>query len=192
MKRILSTVFAASLLAGTVTAAHADQRDHGRDDQHGGREWHEQQQSPSHGRDYGSHYYREPARVEQRHDYRPPAYADNHSRDYRNADHHDYGREYHHDERHDYGHQYAWHGGPQPHYRVAPYAWPSGYRYYSWSHGGRLPVAFRGSSYVVYDYPQYGLYAPPYGYQWVRVGDDVLLTALATGIVVSAVNGLFY
>jgi Ni/Co efflux regulator RcnB len=45
---------------------------------------------------------------------------------------------------------------------------------------------------VVYDYGRYGLYAPPRGCHWVRVGNDVLLTAVTTGVVVNIVSDLFY
>ena len=38
----------------------------------------------------------------------------------------------------------------------------------------------------------YRLYAPPYGYHWVRVGNDVLLTALATGVVLDVLYNIWY
>ena len=46
--------------------------------------------------------------------------------------------------------------------------------------------------YVVNDYSPYRLYAPPYGYHWVRVGNDVLLTAIATGIVLDVLYDIWY
>jgi Ni/Co efflux regulator RcnB len=37
----------------------------------------------------------------------------------------------------------------------------------------------------------YHLRRPPYGYHWVRVDNDVVLASIASGIVVSAVFGIF-
>jgi Ni/Co efflux regulator RcnB len=55
-----------------------------------------------------------------------------------------------------------------------------------------LPAAYYSSRYVVRDYHVYRLSPPPRGYHWVRVNNDVLLAAVASGVVVSVVNGLFY
>jgi Ni/Co efflux regulator RcnB len=41
-------------------------------------------------------------------------------------------------------------------------------------------------------YRSYHLYDPPRGYRWVRVRNDVFLTAVATGIVLDAVYNLYY
>jgi Ni/Co efflux regulator RcnB len=41
------------------------------------------------------------------------------------------------------------------------------------------------------DYRHYGLSAPPRGYQYVRVNNDVVLTAVATGVVASVIYQLF-
>jgi Ni/Co efflux regulator RcnB len=75
----------------------------------------------------------------------------------------------------------------QGHYRA-----PHGYHYRTWHRGDHLPRAYYGSSYIVYDYRPYRLYAPPYGYHWVRVGNDVLLTALATGVVLDVLYNIWY
>ncbi len=42
------------------------------------------------------------------------------------------------------------------------------------------------------DYWDYDLPVPPFGYQWVRVGPDVLLINIATGFVAETIYGLFY
>ena len=42
------------------------------------------------------------------------------------------------------------------------------------------------------DYHRYRLSPPPYGHHWVRVNEDVVLAAVASGLVVSVVNGMFY
>lgn len=77
-------------------------------------------------------------------------------------------------------------------YDAGRYYRPSGYRYYSWRRGARLPAAYYAPRYVVHDYYRYRLYAPPRGHHWVRVDHDVVLAAVATGAVVAVVNGLFY
>ncbi len=61
-----------------------------------------------------------------------------------------------------------------------------------WHRGDYLPRSYYGSSYIVYDWQPYRLYAPPYGYHWVRVGNDVVLTALATGIVLDVLYNIWY
>ena len=43
-----------------------------------------------------------------------------------------------------------------------------------WRRGEVLPPAYRGG--VVRDHYRYGLYAPPRGHVWVRVGEDAYLT----------------
>jgi Ni/Co efflux regulator RcnB len=67
---------------------------------------------------------------------------------------------------------------------------PRGYQARQWHRGDRLPASYRGKGYVV-DYRHYGLGAPPRGYQYVRVNNDVVLTAIATGVVASVVYQLF-
>ncbi|MEJ0087105.1 MAG: RcnB family protein [Pseudomonadota bacterium] len=68
---------------------------------------------------------------------------------------------------------------------------PRGYSYRMWHRGDRLPHAYYGSSYIVYDWRPYRLYEPPYGYHWVRVGSDVVLTAIATGIVLDVLYNIW-
>lgn len=77
-------------------------------------------------------------------------------------------------------------------YNYGYYSRPSGYYYRSWHRGDRLPRSWYGSSYIVYDWAPYRLYAPPYGYHWVRVGDDVILTAIATGVVLDVIHDIWY
>lgn len=144
MKRLLTSVIAASLLSGLVTAAHADDRGHRdryerRDDRHDGR------------RGWSDHYGDR------------DRYYDRHGR-------------YQHHER----------------YYRGKYHRPHGYRYHAWRSGDHLPPSYRVSRYYVNDYWTYRLRPPPRGYYWVRVDNDVLLTAIATGVVVQVVSGLFY
>ncbi|HEY2658793.1 MAG TPA: RcnB family protein [Caulobacteraceae bacterium] len=67
-----------------------------------------------------------------------------------------------------------------------------GFYYRRWAFGEYLPFGWFDQSYWVGDYYDYDLPVPPYGYQWVRVGPDVLLINLATGFVAETVYGLFY
>ncbi|MET0543778.1 MAG: RcnB family protein [Variovorax sp.] len=86
---------------------------------------------------------------------------------------HDNGR----GDRGDYrdGRQYDRRGYPQPHAE--------------WKRGGRVPNEYRGRNYVVNDYRAYHLNAPPRGYQWVGVGGDYVLAAVATGIIAQIIIG---
>jgi Ni/Co efflux regulator RcnB len=53
-------------------------------------------------------------------------------------------------------------------------------------------VAYYAPRYVVYDYGRCGLRAPPYGYHWVRVDGDVVLAAIATGVILDVIYNQFY
>jgi hypothetical protein len=77
-------------------------------------------------------------------------------------------------------------------YDFGRYHPPRGYHYRAWYLGDRLPRSYYGSSYIVYDWRPYRLYEPPYGYHWVRVGSDVVLTAIATGIVLDVLYDIWY
>jgi Ni/Co efflux regulator RcnB len=58
-----------------------------------------------------------------------------------------------------------------------------------WKRGGRVPNEYRGGNYVVNDYRAYHLNAPPRGYQWVGVGGDYVLAAVATGLIAQIIVG---
>lgn len=77
-------------------------------------------------------------------------------------------------------------------YRGGYYPPPRGYVYHQWRRGDRLPPPYFARPYVVYDYHRYHLYAPPRGYHWVRVDSDVVLTAIATGVVLDVLYNLYY
>lgn len=177
MKTLFAAAVAVSMLTGTMAARadDDDDRDRGR---------HYERRYDDHGkdrRDYRGHDRRDRDRWDdddRRHDRR-------HYRD--------------HDRRHDryerrdaYRNGY-WHGrADQRRYDRGRYIPPRGYYVRSWRHGDRLPRAYCDSRYVVRDYHSYHLSAPPRGHHWVRVNDDVVLAAVASGLVVSVVNGLFY
>jgi Ni/Co efflux regulator RcnB len=80
----------------------------------------------------------------------------------------DYGRR---------GHDEGWHHRYEP------------YRGHDWRRGERL--GYYAPRVWVPDYAVYHLRPPPPGCEWVRVGDDVLLTAIATGVVIDVVHHLF-
>jgi len=49
--------------------------------------------------------------------------------------------------------------------------------------GGYIPREYRNRQYVVTDYRSYRLSPPPHGQQWVQVGPDYVLVAIATGLI---------
>ncbi len=49
--------------------------------------------------------------------------------------------------------------------------------------GGRLPPQYRSRVYVVNDWHNHRLIAPPRGYHWVQTGSDYVLAAIATGVI---------
>jgi Ni/Co efflux regulator RcnB len=75
--------------------------------------------------------------------------------------------------------------------RYGVYHRPAGYYEHSWRRGERLPVAYYQRPYVIANYGDCGLRAPPRGYQWVRVNGDAVLAGIATGIVLDSVFHLF-
>jgi Ni/Co efflux regulator RcnB len=73
------------------------------------------------------------------------------------------------------GRQFDRRGFPQPHVE--------------WRRGGRVPPEYLGRNYVVNDWRGYRLQPPPRGYQWVGVGGDFVLAAIATGVIVNIIAG---
>ncbi len=55
--------------------------------------------------------------------------------------------------------------------------------YSRWSRGQYLSPQYRQSRYVVHDYGRYRLAPPPRGHQYYRQGNDILLTAIGTGLI---------
>jgi Ni/Co efflux regulator RcnB len=73
------------------------------------------------------------------------------------------------------------------------YNWPRGwYGHRNWYYGAILPSYFLLDDYILNSWWDYGLYEPPYGYEWVRVGPDILLVDPYSGRVVQVVNDAFY
>jgi len=86
-------------------------------------------------------------------------------------------------------HNYRWENGR---WHWGTYYRPHGYAPRYWRRGDRLPVAYYGPRYVITNYYDCGLRAPPYGYHWVRVDHDVVLAAIATGVVLDVIYNQFW
>lgn len=79
----------------------------------------------------------------------------------------------------------------QRRYNAGRYHPPRGYQTRQWSYGQQMPHYYRSNQYVVSNYGQYGLRAPPRGYHYVRSGNDVVLAAIAGGLITAVIGGLF-
>jgi Ni/Co efflux regulator RcnB len=55
--------------------------------------------------------------------------------------------------------------------------------------GARIPPGFYNRQYYVNDYRAYRLQPPPRAHQWVQVGPEFVLIAIATGIITNIVLG---
>lgn len=168
----IPAAFALALMLGLAATAQADSKDHDRRDRsswstHGkhDRDW----------RDHGRHDRRADSRGhrDNHRDWRPDQRRDVHQHRYSDPRRYPYYRS-------------------QFRYQVGHYYRPHGYRYYTWHRGDRLPVAYYAPRYVIRDYGAYHLHRPPHGYHWVRVDNDVVLAAIATGVVLQVVNHIFY
>jgi len=60
-----------------------------------------------------------------------------------------------------------------------------------WKKGERLPTSYRDAGHRV-DHGRYGLRAPPRGYAYYRSGNDIVLTAIATGLISSVLTGAYH
>ena len=69
---------------------------------------------------------------------------------------------------------------------------PRGYYEHYWRRGERLPLEYRAPVYVVPDVAVYHLSPPPPGYYWVRVDNNAVLAAVATGVVIDVAYNLFH
>lgn len=78
------------------------------------------------------------------------------------------------------------------HFHAGAYRGPRGYVARRWRFGERLPAAYFARDYWLGNYALYGLFAPPSGLVWVRVGNDGLLIDEYTGEIVQVEYGLFY
>ncbi|MDO9471770.1 MAG: RcnB family protein [Caulobacter sp.] len=171
MKRLMLTLAAVAAVAGpiAVSASEANAQDRGRYDRGDDRR--------------GDRYDRR----DDRRDYRGDRRDDR--RDYR-GDRRDDRRwdsrsRWNRGTHNGYYYNNRWYYGPPP---AAYYGRPA-YRpgYAAWRRGAYLPPSYRDRGYVVYDYGRYGLRPPPRGYYWYRDGNDYLLAALATGLILDVI-----
>lgn len=131
-------------------------------------------------------------RRDDRHDRRDDRHDRRDDRQDSRRDHREDHRDARHDaQRHDRHHSGHDHRRDGHGYRVAPYHPPRGYVRHQWHRGDRVPDAYRSHRHVVHDYHSYQLYSPPRGHHWVRVDQDIVLTAVATGVVAAVVYGIF-
>jgi Ni/Co efflux regulator RcnB len=72
------------------------------------------------------------------------------------------------------------------------FRYPQGYGYRRWGVGARLPRLFLSPAYFYTDYSAFGFGPPPYGDQWVRYGQDLLLVDMESGEVEYVIYGAFY
>jgi len=56
-------------------------------------------------------------------------------------------------------------------------------RGHHWSRGQRFDSRYASNYRVINDYRPYHLSAPPYGYRYVQSGNDIVLVAIASGII---------
>jgi len=120
---------------------------------------------------------------------------EDHGRDYHadRGDRHEgdrYGRGDYRDGRYNGPGYGQWAHRSQHRYHAGRYQAPRGYYARNWRRGEYLPPVYRGRGYYV-DYRAYRLPPPPRGYGYYRHGDDVILTAIATGLIASVVFDLF-
>lgn len=171
------------LLAGAAAFPAA-----AKDNDHDGRRGHESPEAVADFRD--DRHDRRDERWDDRYDRREDRRDDRHDRRHDRHDRHDRGHDAY---RHAYREKH--HGGRywegQRHRASYRYVRPRGYQDYTWRVGYRLPAPYYARSYYV-DYRYYGLPAPRHGHHWVRIGADVVLVAIATGLVHDAMYDLFY
>ncbi|MBN9476179.1 MAG: hypothetical protein ABS43_20260 [Bordetella sp. SCN 67-23] len=90
------------------------------------------------------------------------------------------------DRRRDRDYRHGYHDGYRDAPRVVHRGWspPPPHR---WARGDRLPNYHRGGYYVVNDWHSRRLYRPQPGYQWVQMGSEYLLVAIASGVIASII-----
>ncbi|MFA4938214.1 RcnB family protein [Brevundimonas sp.] len=173
----LSTT-AAPMLVQAQDRGHAYRQEHrqnSRDYRHNGR-------SNWGGDRYDGRQDHRPDRREDRHGYR------NDRRDWRN-DHSDRNNRDWWRGRSDF----SGYDGPRAGYWYAPsYGYHQvepRYSNYRWRTGGYLPDQYR--NYYVRDPYVYGLREAPHGYRYVHAGNDILMIAVASGLIASVLSGVY-
>lgn len=75
-------------------------------------------------------------------------------------------------------------------YKAKAYRGPKGYYGQRYHRGERLDAVYLRPVYRV-DYRRYRLAPPPRGYEYIRVNNDVMLTAMATGVITAVLIDTF-
>jgi Ni/Co efflux regulator RcnB len=91
-----------------------------------------------------------------------------------------------------HGNRFSYNGHYYNRYHGPAYRYPPGYGYRRWAYGQILPFTFLSSAYFFSNYAAIGLGPPPYGYQWVRYGPDLLLVNVRTGRITQVIPGAIY
>ena len=77
-------------------------------------------------------------------------------------------------------------------FHAGVYRAPPGFIYQRWGFGAFLPAVYFAPNFWISDWLAFDLFAPPYGYVWVRYGPDALLIDEYTGEIVQADYAVFY
>lgn len=85
-------------------------------------------------------------------------------------------------DRHERNDSYGRNNYGQSNYAYGDYSRHDGYRQ-EMRRVGYLQSEYRGDRYVVNDWRNRRLSAPPRGYQWVQANNDYVLAAIATGLI---------
>ncbi|MDP1631487.1 MAG: RcnB family protein [Caulobacter sp.] len=162
MKRLILTITAIAAVAGpmAITATEASAQDRGR------------------------HYDRRDDRRDDRRYDRRESRRDS-RQDYRRDQRWDSRTRWNGGQHNGYYYNNQWHYGPPP----TTYYGRPGYApgHAAWRRGAYLPSYYRSRGYVVSDYGRYRLRPPPRGYYWYRDGNDFLLAAVATGLILDVI-----
>jgi Ni/Co efflux regulator RcnB len=89
-------------------------------------------------------------------------------------------------------HPYQWNRTSNQRYHYQSYDRPHGWYAQRWVYGQILPTLFWGQAYWLTSYYDFGLMEPPYGYVWVRNGNDALLVDVQSGQILSVEYNVFY
>ena len=77
-------------------------------------------------------------------------------------------------------------------YHWRPYLRPHGWYAHQWRFGMYLPYLFWTRNYWITNYWNFGLSQPPYGYIWVREGNNALLINEQDGYILQVIYNIFY
>ena len=77
-------------------------------------------------------------------------------------------------------------------FHYGSYNAPRGFHYQRWTYGEYLPSIYWAHDYWLTSWWMFDLAIPPYGYEWVRYGDDALLVNVYTGQILQVDYGVFY